>query len=123
MTRNSPQSRNKPVLLYDGDCTFCRKWIERWKRVTGESVRYEPYQEVLDSFPQVSERQCRESVQLVMPSGKVFSGAHAVFRSMAEAGRCRFLLWTYENLPVFRNVSERMYRFTARHRDTMTKLS
>ena len=37
-----PQAR--PLLLYDGDCGFCRLWVSRWRGITGEHVDYEPFQ-------------------------------------------------------------------------------
>ena len=27
-----------PVLIFDGDCGFCRVWVEYWKRLTGNLV-------------------------------------------------------------------------------------
>ena len=30
----------RPVLIYDGDCGFCRRWVERWRGVTGDAVEY-----------------------------------------------------------------------------------
>ena len=36
--------RSKPILVYDGECGFCRRWIERWRVVTGDRVVYLPYQ-------------------------------------------------------------------------------
>jgi len=41
---NPPADR--PVLVFDGDCGFCRFWIERWRGATGGKVDYEPYQKV-----------------------------------------------------------------------------
>jgi predicted DCC family thiol-disulfide oxidoreductase YuxK len=31
-------------MLFDGDCGFCRRWIGKWKELTGDRVRYAPYQ-------------------------------------------------------------------------------
>ena len=36
----------KPLLIWDGDCDFCRKWVDRWRHVTRDRVDYAPYQEV-----------------------------------------------------------------------------
>jgi predicted DCC family thiol-disulfide oxidoreductase YuxK len=33
-----------PLLIFDGDCGFCRIWVEYWKRLTGDLVAYGPYQ-------------------------------------------------------------------------------
>ena len=32
---------HKPILVYDGDCSFCRLWIGRWRDLTADRVRYE----------------------------------------------------------------------------------
>lgn len=44
----------KPTLVYDGDCSFCRLWIERWRALTGERVQYAPFQRVAALFPEIS---------------------------------------------------------------------
>ena len=72
-----------PLLIFDGDCSFCRLWIERWKAVTGKRVDYAPYQEVGAQFPAIPREQFARSVQLVTPEGEVLTGAHAVFRTLA----------------------------------------
>ena len=35
----------KPLLVYDGDCGFCKLWIRRWQRTTGARVDYLPFQD------------------------------------------------------------------------------
>ena len=30
----------KPLIIWDGDCHFCRRWIERWSEITGDAVDY-----------------------------------------------------------------------------------
>ena len=49
---DSPASE-KPILVYDGDCTFCRLWIDRWRALTGDRVQYAPFQEVSTQFPEI----------------------------------------------------------------------
>jgi hypothetical protein len=49
---NSP-SRDKPLLVYDGDCSFCKIWIEYWKTLTVDLVSYAPFQEVAGGFPNI----------------------------------------------------------------------
>lgn len=108
-------------MLYDGDCGFCRKWIEKWRKITEGAVAYIPYQEGLARFPQVTEEQCKEAVQLVMEDGRVFSGAHAVFHSFALAGKHRWLLWLYEHAPFFGRTAEVAYHLVASHRTMLSK--
>ena len=43
-----------PIMLYDGDCGFCKHWIEKWEKITGDYVRYKPYQNALADYPQLT---------------------------------------------------------------------
>jgi hypothetical protein len=36
----------RPLLVFDGDCSFCWAWVEYWKDSTGNRVDYSPFQEV-----------------------------------------------------------------------------
>lgn len=117
-----PEVTKTPVLLYDGDCAFCRDWVEKWRGVTGEAVRYEPYQRAGRDYPQVTAEQCAEAVRLIMPGGGVFSGAHAVFKALALGGGSARLLWFYEKVPLFGPAAEWFYRLVARHRLFFSRL-
>ncbi|MGO9243713.1 MAG: thiol-disulfide oxidoreductase DCC family protein, partial [Verrucomicrobiia bacterium] len=85
----SPPS--KPVLVFDGDCNFCRRWISRWREATGERIEYVPFQHpsVAERFPELSREQCEQSVQLIDTDGAIYSAAEAVFRTLAYAPRHR----------------------------------
>ncbi|MEK7556540.1 MAG: DUF393 domain-containing protein [Patescibacteria group bacterium] len=113
----------KPTLLYDADCGFCAKWVEHWHRKTGEAVEYAPYQTHGHHFPQVSPAAARKAVQLVMPDGKVYSAAEAVFRTLALGGVKRYLLWLCRYFPLFAPISEWVYHFVATHRHWFGKPS
>jgi predicted DCC family thiol-disulfide oxidoreductase YuxK len=114
---------SKPILIFDGDCGFCRRWIERWRGITGDRIDYAPYQEAAPRFPEISEEEFRESVQLVLPNGKFFRGAEAVFRSLWEARSHRWLLWGYRNIPGVRTLSEAAYSLVARNRPFFSRMS
>lgn len=106
----------QPTMLFDGDCNFCRHWVGKWQKITGDKVAYAPYQEALESYRQVTKKQCEKAVQLILPGGEVYSGAHAAFKAFALAGRYRWLLWLYERLPFFAWASEAFYQWVSRHR-------
>ena len=117
--------RQKPVLLYDGDCAFCAAWIERWKTITGDRVDYEPYQTAADRFPLIPRESFAESVKLITEKGEALSGAHAVFRTLAYRPGRRWLLWAYLRIPGVSPVFEGLYRIVARRRGffyTLTRL-
>ncbi|HYM13444.1 MAG TPA: lipase maturation factor family protein [Bryobacterales bacterium] len=115
-----------PLLVFDGDCGFCRLWIDRWKLLTGDRVEYAPFQQVAAQFPRIALEQFRAAVQLIEPAGEnsheVSSGAAAVFRLLTYAGRPR-LRWVYDHIPGVAPVSEAAYRFVAAHRPALYTLT
>lgn len=112
---------DKPTLLYDGDCSFCQTWISRWQDQVGEQVRFRPYQQAQEEFPQVSEADCQQAVQLIAPDGSVTSGAGAVFSVLARGGSSGWQ-WAYEKIPGFKALSESLYRLIAGHRSAAYSL-
>src|SRR6478672_810226 len=84
---------NTPLLVYDGDCAFCRIWIEFWRRLTGGQIAFAPYQEVADRFPQIPRENFQRAVQLILPDGEVLSAAHAVSRSLECVPDHAWMLW------------------------------
>ncbi len=118
MVASPPRS---PLLIFDGDCSFCRYWVNFWKDQTGDAVEYAASQEVASRFPEISPESFRQSVQFVLPDGSVHGGAEAVFRSLAFAPRGRWrhrlTLWAYRNVPGVRPLTEGSYHFIASHRD------
>ena len=106
----------KPLVLFDGDCRFCRRWIERWREMTGGAVEYAPYQEAAERFPEIPREHFEEALHFIDKDGTVSRGADAVFRSLGSvpAGRC--LIWCYQNLPGFAPFTEAAYRLVARNR-------
>lgn len=105
-----------PWLVYDGDCDFCRLWIERWRARTQDRVQFAPFQEVAGQFPQIPLEDFKKSVQLILPSGKVLCGAHAVFQTLAFVPGNQWKLWMYRHLPGAASVCEWVYRVVASHR-------
>lgn len=111
-----PGPRWKPVLVYDGDCAFCRTWIERWRSETGDLIDYAPSSEAAARFPHVPKKAFDDAVQLVLPEGTVIGGAHAVFRTLDLGAGKTAGLWCYRHVPLFAAASEVLYRFVARRR-------
>ena len=107
---------DRPLMIYDGECGFCRRWIARWRRWTGERVAYAPSQEVAGTYPQIPAGRFRESVVLVEPDGRITFAAEAVARSLAVRAAGRPLLWIYLHVPGARAASEAAYRWLANRR-------
>ena len=107
----------RPTLIFDGDCTFCARWVERWRATTGERVRYISSQEAAGEFPQIAEQESNEAVQWVGADGERLSGSPAVFAALATASASgRRLLSLYNEKPWFARVADTAYRAVARNR-------
>jgi predicted DCC family thiol-disulfide oxidoreductase YuxK len=116
MNQQEEQTDHRPLLIFDGECGFCRAWVGYWNALSGERVQYAPYQEVGEQFPQISREEFSSAARLIMPDGEVRSGAHAAFTALAFAPGKRWMLWTYENVPGVSALTEAAYRVIARHR-------
>jgi predicted DCC family thiol-disulfide oxidoreductase YuxK len=103
-------------MIYDGDCGFCRRWIESWRGMTGDQVDYATAQEVRERFPEIATETFEASVVLVDTDGSVYTGAEAVFRSRATVPNKRGWLWCYQKIPGWAALMEWGYRRVAHHR-------
>src|SRR5881394_1830096 len=119
---NSPP---KPLLIWDGECDFCRLWIERWREITAGKVEYATYQQAAHQFPEIPVEQFKRAMALIEPGGETFFAAEAVYRSLRYRSSRRWLAWSYDHVPGFAVISEIAYKFIARHRglgSTFTRL-
>ena len=115
----------KPLMVYDGDCNFCTLWVRRWQQLTGGDVDYWAAQDpgVAAQFPEIPREQFDTAVQLIETDGTVYSGAEAVFRTLAYNPNRRWLLRTYEDSPAFMDVTEWAYGRVARNRTFFSRLT
>jgi predicted DCC family thiol-disulfide oxidoreductase YuxK len=117
----------KPLIIYDGDCNFCLRWIRRWQQATGDRVAYLPYQDsrVAAALPELPRQQLESAVHFVQADGAVYSGAEAALRAVACNRSHKLWLDWYERSPTVANLAEQAYRFIAGHRrlfSTLTRL-
>ena len=62
----------KPLMIWDGECHFCKRWIERWREITAGKVDYVTYQEAANRFPEIPIEQFQRAVAFIEPDGKAF---------------------------------------------------
>ena len=119
--RAAAMKLRKPLLIYDGECRFCGRWIERWKGVTGDRVDYEASQTAASRFPEIPVEAFASAVQLVREDGTVVSGAEAALTALAMgSGVARWVLEFYRGQRWFARVTEGMYGVVARNRMTFS---
>lgn len=123
---NVPNPPDMPLLVFDGDCGFCRSAVARWRRLTGERVAYEPYQLAAACFPTIPRSRFRHAVQLILPNGDVHEGAEAVFRSLTlgpHPARHERWLRLYHSSPAAAAAFEWGYQWVAGHRPALTRIT
>lgn len=113
--------KRRPVLVFDGDCGFCRLWIERWRRATGVQVDYEPFQSAAARHPEVPREAFREAIHL-FEADRTSRGAEAALRALAYAPRLSWLPRFYA-APGVAVVAEAVYRFIAARRPPFARLT
>ncbi|MBO0696118.1 MAG: DUF393 domain-containing protein, partial [Verrucomicrobia bacterium] len=115
----------RPLMIWDGDCHFCKRWIERWREITAGKVDYATYQQVAAQFSEISVEQFKRAVAFIEPDGKTFFAAEAVYRSLRYRPSRKWLAWSYDHIPGFAAISESAYKLVARNRSlgsTVTRL-
>jgi lipase maturation factor 1 len=115
----------RPLMIWDGECHFCRRWIERWREITAGQIDYATYQEAAGRFPEISLEQFKRAIAFIEPDGKTFFAAEAVYRSLACRSSRKWLAWSYDHVLGFAAISEIGYGLIARHRkfgSTVTRL-
>src|SRR5947207_6284547 len=115
----------RPLMIWDGECHFCRRWIERWREITAGQIDFATYQEAAGRFPEITLEQFRRTIAFVEPDGKIVFAAEAVYRSLACRSSRKWLPWCYDHVLGFAAISEIGYSFIARHRkfgSTVTRL-
>jgi lipase maturation factor 1 len=115
----------KPLMVFDGVCNFCTLWIRRWQQMTGDRVDYLPAQDprIAAQFSEIPREQFDTAVQLIEPDGSVYSGAEAVFRTLAHSPNRQWPLRCYEKSTPFANITEWAYRLVAENRTFFSLLT
>lgn len=115
-----------PLLVFDGQCGFCRRFIPRWRQLTGDRVRYEALADAVAAglTGAVTPDELRQAVHLFLPDGRVVRGAEAVAELGGYTGRAPIFRAAYRHVPGFKVLADFGYRVTARQRvaaNTLTR--
>ncbi len=115
MSMHPPPGR--PILYWDGDCGFCRQWVDRWQESSGDSVEYRTIQGAPPDMVEAAGGDPPRQIVLKLADGTLLTGAHAALRAV-QNGRAgaKISLRLYERVPAFRAFAESFYRWIADHR-------
>src|SRR4029077_2164101 len=115
----------RPLMIWDGECHFCKRWIERWREITAGKVDYATCQDAAARFPEIPVEHFERAVAFIEPDGEAYFAAEAVYRSLRYRSSKEWLAWSYDHVPCFAAVSENAYKFIAHNRSlgsTFTRL-
>ena len=115
MRRTDHPPANRPVLVYDGECAFCRRWVARLSRATGERVEYAALQTDARRFPDVPRAEFERAVQLIEESGAMWAGAAAALKTLSRAPGLGWIFAIYR-IPGAAAVLEWIYGEVSRRR-------
>jgi predicted DCC family thiol-disulfide oxidoreductase YuxK len=111
------QDHNNPVLYWDADCAFCRRWVERWEASSGRAVVYRTLQTAPPDVIAAAGGEPFQRIVMSRPDGSLITGAHAALAALAAGGlKGHLLLRAYCALPPLRRASEAAYHWVAGHR-------
>ena len=120
--RVSDPPAGRPVLVYDGDCAFCQARVDGWRERTGARVDYLPYQRLEGRFPELPRELFEHTVVRVAPDGTWTKSGEATMRVLADGGS-RLPLALYRRLPGAAPLVELGYRFVARNRHAISRVT
>ena len=114
---------NKPILVWDGACGFCKYWITRWEKISEGKIIFTPYQEAATQFPDIPLKEFKKASRLITTKGTVHGGPDSAYMSYYIANpNSKWHSW-YQNIGWFRNLSDHGYNFIAKHRSFFFKLT
>jgi predicted DCC family thiol-disulfide oxidoreductase YuxK len=120
----APDKAGRSVLYWDADCSFCRRWVERWRRESGEAVEYRTLQGAPADVTDAAGGPPFDRIVLVQPDGTFLTGAAAALAARAAGGQTGKLSWfLYRRVPQLRALAEAAYRWVARHRPLCGRLT
>lgn len=105
------------MLVWDGNCGFCKYWVIRWSMLSRGKVDFVPYQKAAELLPDIDVANFKEAARLVDIDGKFYDGPAAAYKSLQLAGKYPFLMRWYVRFNMFRWLSDIGYQWIADHRD------
>ena len=113
----------KPILVWDGECGFCKYWVTRWKSLTQDKIDYKTYQEVASQFKDIPVKEFKKASRLIETDGSMFSGPDSAYRSYTYSKKS--LPWHrwYHTYTWFTKLSDHGYNYIAKHRPFFFKLT
>jgi len=108
----------QPVLLFDGECAFCRDWVERLQRLDPSGIIMclpSAERHTLKWLPSLTDGDLDRAMHFITPEGAVYAGAQALPPMLGRLPNLRWLAMAF-GVPGVPWVSEKVYSEVARRR-------
>lgn len=112
------QNPQPPVIVYDGDCAFCRSQIARIRRSDRQGrFEYVPRQTpgLIERFPALERMDLNSGLRVITPDSTIHVGPDAVYVIARRLPRWRWAAWLYR-VPVLHTLLRGAYAWVASRR-------
>lgn len=108
----------KPLVIFDGDCSFCRLQIEKIKRRDRlDQFEFSPRQEsgLLKDHPELLPYENQDGLRFISIQRNVFVGADSVYQIYKRIFPFNLVTWVYK-LPLFHAFFQIIYQWISKNR-------
>jgi len=115
----------RSLLVWDGECGFCRRWAAWLVRNAGGQLDSVPYQRLGERVATPSNLDFPNYVHLFLPDGRVLRGGAAALHALSLQPHrlARWPLVAHQRIAGIACVVELAYRLVARHRRRLARFS
>lgn len=113
----------RPVVVYDGECPYCLKQVDRMQsRDSDRTFEYQPRQAagLEERFPKLADGDFNSGMRLIHTDGSISVGADAVYEIARRLNGWKYLAWLYR-VPVLGWICRTGYAWIARNRYRFAK--
>ena len=113
-----PETDRKPVIVYDGECSFCCRQIERLRSRDRQglfeySPRLKPGLE--DRFPALADADFNTGMRLIERDDRLYVGAEAIYEITRRLKPWKWIAWIYR-IPGLTQLFRAIYAWIAANR-------
>jgi predicted DCC family thiol-disulfide oxidoreductase YuxK len=111
------------TLIFDGDCGFCKGWVERIRRRDAvQAVEFLAYQseERKKRYPNIRDEDFQKGGYLYFPDGTFYHGADAAPHILRALPSWKWLSYFFA-IPGFQTVARLFYSLIARNRRHLSR--
>ncbi|SRR5579875_1139172 len=111
-------AEEKPVVVYDGECPFCIRQIDRFKRWDKKgALQYVPRQQegLEERFPVLAQGDFNAGMRFIGTDGNVAVGADAVYEICKALPAFGAFAWIYR-IPGINQLARAAYAWVAANR-------